>query len=184
MNNTRRLGPVAQIAYVVPDLQDAIQHWVHTLGIGPWFLIPHIQYDELEFEGRPTRADISIALANTGELQIELIEQHNDEPSVYQPFRHHTGNGMHHTAILTSSPEEDERRLVAAGMRRLQRGLSTTGVETIFLAGGNVFPGMFELIRLTAPIAGAFQWLRECAATWDGRTETVQFAPPPPPTAK
>jgi hypothetical protein len=178
MNTThiQRLGPVAQIAYVVPNLQDAIRHWARTLGIGPWLVIPHIEYRVHEYEGRPTRADISIALAYSGELQIELIEQHNDEPSVYR----RTGNGMHHTAVLTSAPEEDERRLVAAGMHRLQRGISAAGVETVFLAGGEVFPGMFELIRATPPLQSAFQWLRGCAAAWDGQTETVQLAPPPP----
>jgi 6-phosphogluconolactonase (cycloisomerase 2 family) len=61
--NPPGLGPIMQIAYVVPDLHEAVQTWVRTMSIGPFFVREHVQYVEAEFEGKPCHADLSVAFA-------------------------------------------------------------------------------------------------------------------------
>ena len=77
-------GPVRQIGYVVRDIDAAIAPWV-AMGIGPWFVIRELPLRTL-YRGRPCEVVQSIALANSGDLQIELIAQHGDTPSIFTEF--------------------------------------------------------------------------------------------------
>lgn len=80
---SRLFGPVIQQAYVVPDVDQAMRHWL-ARGIGP-FYIEHRQLRGLH-DGKPVLADISAAFAYSGDQQIEVIQVHNDVPSVYRQF--------------------------------------------------------------------------------------------------
>jgi hypothetical protein len=95
------LGPLRQNGYVVVDLDAALAHWVDVLGIGPWHVYEHLPVDEFSYRGRPATIDMSIALCQQGELQLELIEQHDDQPSVYRDFLElNSGRGgLHHLAF-------------------------------------------------------------------------------------
>ena len=44
---------------------------------------------------------MSIALANSGDLQIELIQQVNDAPSMYKEFLDAGHEGLQHVAMPT-----------------------------------------------------------------------------------
>ena len=55
-------GPVMQLGFVVPDLEAAARHWTR-LGVGPFFLLEHIQFAECRYKGTPTRFDMSVASA-------------------------------------------------------------------------------------------------------------------------
>ena len=39
--------PIVQMCWVVDDMEAAAVQWVKTMGAGPFFLLPHIQLDEL-----------------------------------------------------------------------------------------------------------------------------------------
>ena len=41
---------------------------------------------DFQYKGQPSPVDVSLALANAGTLQIELIQQRNDAPSLYLDF--------------------------------------------------------------------------------------------------
>ena len=40
------LGPVMQNAFVVPDLEGAIEHWTKVMAVGPFFVFEHIAFEE------------------------------------------------------------------------------------------------------------------------------------------
>ena len=67
-------GTVRQIAYVVSDLELAIGYWVSKMNAGPFFLFEHALLENQIYRGAPSDADISLAVANSGDLQIELIQ--------------------------------------------------------------------------------------------------------------
>lgn len=78
---SRFLGNVRQNGYVVRDMGAALKHWTEVLGVGPFYYIEQVQMDVFTFRGEPSEIDVSIALGNSGDLQIELICQRNDAPS-------------------------------------------------------------------------------------------------------
>ena len=53
-------GPVMQLGFVVPDLERAMEHWSGTIGVGPFFVLSHIQFAETFYKGRPTKFDMSV----------------------------------------------------------------------------------------------------------------------------
>lgn len=111
---SRLFGPVIQQAYIVPDIEDAMRHWL-ARGIGPFYIERHRQ-TRGRHDGQAMLADISAAFALSGEQQIELIQVHNDEPSVYRRFIDaNPQGGLHHLAVWVDSIEDKLRALEEAG---------------------------------------------------------------------
>ena len=77
---SRIFGEMRQIGIVVKDIDNAMKHWVEVCGVGPWFYAEQLPLDEFRYKGRPYDLKVSIALANSGDVQIELIQQRNDVP--------------------------------------------------------------------------------------------------------
>ncbi len=90
-------GPIRQNGYVVRRLDVAIDAWLDA-GVGPWLLLPHLTQTGSVYRGQPTEPVVSIAFANSGDLQVELIEQEDDAPSIYREFLDAGREGFHHLA--------------------------------------------------------------------------------------
>jgi len=106
---------ITQMGYVVDDLQSAMTRWSDTLGIGPFTVISHVAIDQGFYRGAPTDVDISVATAESGAIQIELIEQHNDVPSCYRDLFAPGGEGLHHVALRTADYDAQVERYEAMG---------------------------------------------------------------------
>ena len=93
-------GPIAQNGYVVPELERAVDYWTTELGVGPWFEIDTSVFADMRYRGQPTNMRVRIALANSGGLQIELIQPLDDEPSPYRDFLRASGGqgGLQHVS--------------------------------------------------------------------------------------
>lgn len=103
---TQPLGSVRQLAYVVTDLDAALDYWVNTLKAGPFFVMEHCPLENQKYYGEEGHADVTIALGNSGSLQIELIYQHNDAPSVYRDFLQAGRVGVHHIGLMPENYPE------------------------------------------------------------------------------
>jgi Glyoxalase/Bleomycin resistance protein/Dioxygenase superfamily len=79
---SRLFGPMRQVGIVVRDIEKSMRHWVEVCGVGPWFYAEQLPLDEFRYKGRRYDLKVSIALANSGEVQLELIQQRNDAPSL------------------------------------------------------------------------------------------------------
>ena len=44
------------------------------MGVGPWFYIDRVKTDYFRHRGKDSGLEMSVALANSGDLQIELIQ--------------------------------------------------------------------------------------------------------------
>ena len=60
---------------------------------------------------------MSIALANSGDLQIELIQQRNDAPSMYLDFLREHGEGLQHMSYWSTDYQALYDRAIAAGFK-------------------------------------------------------------------
>ena len=165
----RILGPVMQNAFVVPDLERAIGHWTQVMGVGPFFLFERIAFAEYLFRGRAVQPmDLTIAIAYWGDLQIELIRQLDDSPSVYTEFQAAHGSGLHHMGVMSQALDAELAELARRGVRPVQQG-SLPGMRFAYIATDHHPGGMIELIEASRGAQALFERMREAARSWDGR---------------
>jgi methylmalonyl-CoA/ethylmalonyl-CoA epimerase len=81
INLCQHNADLMQIAFVVPDVRKAILHW-NSIGVGPFLLLPHLELGQVIYQGHKTNPDISLAIAYQGNMQIELIQQHDSVESI------------------------------------------------------------------------------------------------------
>ena len=83
---------VIQAGHVVEDIDAAIVTFAATLRIGPWYRFRTSQPRKGSlYRGREVNHDLSIALAFHGSMMLELIQQHDDGPSVFREGVARTG---------------------------------------------------------------------------------------------
>ncbi len=103
---TQPLYTFRQVAYVVKDMDSALKYWTEVLKVGPFFMLEHAPLDNQRYRGGESNADVTIALGNSGALQVELIMCENDAPSVYREFLDAGRVGVHHFGMM---PENFEK---------------------------------------------------------------------------
>ena len=77
-------GVIRQIGYIVRDFDETLDRWVQ-LGVGPWYVLRGITQSGL-YRGEPCMVTLTIGFANSGDLQLEVIHQDDDTPSIYSEF--------------------------------------------------------------------------------------------------
>lgn len=160
-------GPIRQNAYVVHDLRTAIDGWLR-LGIGPWILLPSFTQHDSEYRGRPTAPVVSIAFANSGPLQIELIEQEDDSPSVYREFTEAGHEGFHHVAFWAEDFDAAMAGAAARGWPVVHHGTGGGVARFAYLDGGGCTSTVIEVMELTAVSSSMMTHVRQAAEHWDG----------------
>ena len=108
---------IMQMAYVVPDLRASIAQWIQRLNVGPWFVLEHFSGEHPVYRGKPSRADVAIAMSFAGHMNIELIQSNDDHPSVYKEHIDRHGYGFHHWGIATADFAGDLKRYETMGMQ-------------------------------------------------------------------
>lgn len=162
-----RFGDIMQNGYVVDDLETAAMHWVNTLGVGPFFFMEHIEFSESFYRGKPAEIDMSVAIAYSGNLQIELVQQHNDAPSIYKTFRDQHGQGLQHVGALVDNLDTCLSTNNAESLK-LQWGTTGAGQRFAYLATDFHNGAMIELIEADESMHNAFTSMQRTASEWDG----------------
>jgi hypothetical protein len=121
---SRLFGPLRQMGYVVPDVEAAMKHWVEVCGVGPWFYADRLPLTSFSYGGkRYDDIHLSIALANSGEMQIELIQQRSDHPSMGRAFLvANPKGGLQHWSSWPENYDEIYQRALANGYVVAQEG--------------------------------------------------------------
>jgi hypothetical protein len=164
-------GAVRQVGYVVKDIEQAMAHWSGKLGVGPWFYKEVVDTTEFRYYGKvATPPSLSIALANSGDLQIELIQQNDDAPSLYLDSLKRGGEGQQHLAYWTPDRfDEFVDRLLNAGYVEGHGGRMGTRGRFAYFVNPELPSGMFELSESTGGKAEYFEEVRRAAEQWDGK---------------
>ena len=169
-------GPIRQNGYVVRDIEAALKHWTEVIGVGPFWYFERVPIQSFALRGEPSPIEVSIALANSGDLQIELIQQRNDAPSMYRDFVTAGREGLQHVAYWTRAFDADLERLTAEGYRVGQSGnIGENGRFVYFETEAH--PGtVVELSEISGPKGRFFQHIADAAASWDG-SEPIRRIP-------
>ena len=172
-------GPVDQVAWVVADIESAMKYWAEVVGVGPWFWIPHVRPDDFRVGGAPSPVEMSLSIAYSGRTQIELIEQHNDAPSMYKEAIDAGRYGQHHLGFFRRDYDERLERALAAGYRVGQQGALGDAIRFTYLRTDRDPGTIVELVSLSDPLEAQFVALHQLALEWDG-SEPIRPLPLPP----
>lgn len=168
---SRKFGPIKQNGYVVRDIVAAMKHWSEALGVGPWFYLGEVDDLRADYKGMPTDAGIRVALAYSGDLQIELIEPVDDHPSPYRDFLQSTAGqgGLHH--ICSWMNQAGFEKAVAEHQSEggtIAYGGMTSGTRFAYFDASYDLGTMIEIAVLSDVSESFMDHIRTTAEDWDG----------------
>jgi hypothetical protein len=178
---SRIFGSPAQLGYVVRDIEAAMNAWV-AQGVGPWFYFENVETDYFRHRGADSPMRMSVALANSGPLQIELIQQRNDAPSLYKEFIDSGREGFQHVSYWTTDYQGLYDSALSLGYVVGHEG-SIGGEQGRFAYLENedtpTTGTLIEISDVSGPKGLFFTHVRELAEGWDG-TEPIRRLDPAP----
>lgn len=163
-------GGVRQVGYVVRDIEKAMRHWSDVLGVGPWFYKEDVGTTEFRYHGQlSTPPRLSIALANSGSLQLELIQQRDDAPSLYRDSLQRSGECAQHIAFWTLDHFDQYcGQLLARGYVEGHGGRMGLRGRFAYFVHPDLPSGMIEVSEMKGGKGEYFDEIRAAGASWDG----------------
>ena len=166
---SRIFGAVRQNGYIVRDIRAAMDHWVKVMGIGPWFYIDRVQTDYFRHRGIDSNLEMSVALANSGDLQIELIQQRNEAPSMYREFLAAGHEGLQHLAYWTNDFQGLYDNALSLGYKVGHEGQIGGEQGRFAYFDTQAHPGtVIEISDISGSKGFFFEHVRQAAIGWDG----------------
>lgn len=163
-----------QVAIMVQDIERACMEWVRTTGIGPFLHVPHVVLEEYDYRGTPASGlDFSVAIAQSGGVQIELVQQHCDSPSAYRDTIAKGQGGFHHLAVYTDDYETAYARYVDQGFVAAVDG-TFGGFRFSYVDTTASIGCMVELIEKNPLQSDFFARIAQAAQNWDGVTDPIR----------
>ena len=139
------------------------------MGVGPWFYFEKVTVDYFRHRGQDSDLDMSVALANSGDLQIELIQQRNDAPSMYREFLAAGREGLQHVAYWSTEYQTVYDRTLSLGYRVGQEGQIGGELGRFAYFDTESHPGtVIELSDVSGPKGAFFQLVKQASVDWDG----------------
>ena len=162
-----------QVCWLVPDLEAAIDHWVTSAGVGPFFWFDGVPFEDGRHRGKAAAfPDVTAAIAYAGDMQVELVCQDNDQPGVFRDLFPGRRTGMHHLALVCDDYEGDRNAYLAAGSELAFEGLAG-GSRTCWVDTTPTLGFMVELLERSKVRDGFFAHMRDAAQNWDGTSSVV-----------
>lgn len=175
MNYYERLK-IVQNAYFVQDLDKAIERWHTAFGLGPFIVSRHLKLDGSFYRGVSMPLDISAAFVQSGDVQIELLCQHNPEPSAFRDMFAQGEEGLHHVAVFSDDYDQvisayKARGFAVASEIMVGEGLGAAFIDTRVLLGH-----MLEVYRVNDGLHAFYRLVADTARDWDGRTLIIDVS--------
>lgn len=163
-----------QMAWVVDDLESAVARWLGA-GVGPFYRLPGTRGAEVVRHGEVVPLDTSVAWAQAGALQVELIQQHDDRPSAYRDSVPAGQDAPHHLGALSDDIDAELEQHRAAGLE-VPYESALGGVRVVYLDTRAATGLMTELVERTPLFDGLRDLVAQAAVDWDG-TDPVRDVP-------
>lgn len=163
-----------QLAWIVDDLLEATQKWVDVYGVGPWHVLPRRPMKGL-YKGQPCDYETQLAVAQSGPVQIELIQNFGEGPNIYtEIFADNRHKGFHHMCTFTNNLSET---------RKFYEGLGYEAVGELNGGAGDVlyfdmtkdFGLVTEVLEQSPDFYNALSGIADTCASWDGKTDPIRL---------
>ena len=161
---------ILQNAYMVNDIDAAIERWHTTFGIGPFFLTRHVPVENPEYRGEASPLDFSVAIAQAGDVQVELVQQHCDSPSCFRDMYAPGREGLHHIAVFADDYDAELARYEAMGVPVVTSG-RFGGSRFCYVDARSPLGLFIEILEENAGIRKFFAKIRSAAddPAWAGK---------------
>jgi hypothetical protein len=161
-------SPIVQIAWQVDDVDAAAARWVKETGAGPFFVKRHIELASVTYRGEPAAFDHSAAVGWWGNVEVELMQQHCDNPSALRDMFAPGETGIASLTWFTPDIEAEIRRMNDLGFATVQligdqRGVPVAWFDTRPLLGTMAEVYQDEPVRRARKLA-----VQQAAEGWDG----------------
>lgn len=163
-----------QAAWVVNDLEQAMQRWIKTAAVGPFYVSRHVELEDYRYRGEPTKLDVSTALAQAGAMQIELIEQHSEGPSAYRDTYPEGCEGFHHICAFVDDFGKEVERHGPQSLPFAAEGVFGD-MRFGYIDTRQAIGCMTEIIEDRKSIREVFKLVADAAVNWDGRDPIRTF---------
>jgi len=158
-----------QLGFLVEDIREAMDSFTKHINAGPWFLMERIQIRNVNYRGRVTQINASLAYGNSGHVQVELIQQHDDVPSVFTEVIRTRGYGLHHQGIAVRDFDAELNRLKDMGHEVAAYAVNDIPSRAAFLDTKGKFPTMIEVMETNETVEAMFTAIYHASVGWDGR---------------
>lgn len=163
---------IIQYAWVVPNLEEAARRWHAATGIGPFLVNRDLRLDRPRYRGQPSATRFSTAVAQHGDVQIELVEQLDDGPSAYRDTVPAGATGFHHVAFVTDDLAADLAHYAEQGFAVAADGFFGP-VGYAYVDTSPALGHMTEIIEDKPAIQAFFAAIRKAAERWDHDPATL-----------
>lgn len=157
-----------QMCWVVPDLDEALAHWLRSTGAGPFFVFEDVHFTDSNYRGTPMDvAPHRAAIGQHGDMQIELISPLGDNPGIWRDVVPYGQAGFHHVGLYCTDYEAERAAYLDTGAEMAFEGLMM-GAKTCYIDTTKTLGFMTELITANPVAEMVFGEFRRAAEGWDG----------------
>lgn len=167
MSVIAEIGEVMQLGFVPLDFDATLRFWVEKMGAGPFYIMRGNRAEFGQYRGQRTDPELTIAFGQWGAIQIEIVRQDNDAPSLYREWLEAGNQGLHHVCLLTDDMVRARDIILSTGAKIIYEGRAA-GAEWLYadMGGG---PGTIVEVTCHSPESAAMMAIiRESSLGWDG----------------
>ena len=165
-----------QMGFVVDDFDGPIKHWTEKLNVGPFFILEHLDLKDFHYKGNKSNIDFSVAISFSGDMQIELIKQHCDTPSIYNEYSEIKRGDLHHICRLTPDINNDIKVLENQGYKNIQDGETEDGgIKFAYLDAQENYGSILELAELAEENLVLTEAMKNASKNWDKKASTMEL---------
>jgi len=155
-----------QLGFIVDDLLGTAAHWARVFGVGPFHVLPPIE-QSCTYRGTESGVNVQVGVAQAGPVQIELIQQHCDRPSVYRDLVDTGRSRFHQLSTVTSDYEGTKARYEQLGYV-LACEMVARGQHIAFFDTFDDFGFFTEVTEEVPGFLASLDAIARTCATWDG----------------
>jgi hypothetical protein len=161
-----------QLGFVVDDLLGAAAHWARVFGVGPFHVLPPIE-QPCTYRGTESGVNIQVAVAQAGPVQIELMQQHCDRPSVYRDLFGKGESGFHQLCTVTRDYDGKKAHYERLGYEAVTE-MVARGQHLAFFDTVDDFGFYTEVVEEVPGFLASLEKIAQTCAEWDG-TDPVRL---------
>jgi hypothetical protein len=161
-----------QVGIVVDDILGVAADWARVFGVGPFHVFPRIEVP-CTYRGTESACDMQVAVAQAGPVQIELIQQYCDRPSVYRDLVSQGQSRFHQLSTLTTDYAGKQAHFEQLGYE-LASEFVVRGQHVGFIDTFDDFGFYTELVEAVPGFVEGLTRVARTCAEWDG-TDPVRI---------
>jgi hypothetical protein len=162
-------GAPFQVAYTVDDMPAAVARYTEHLKVRPWFTLDYRASSRARYRGQPTSLHCSIVRGFVGNINVELILQLDDGPSVYRETIARQGHGFHHWGIGSVDFDRDVEHYRSLGYEVALYDVGPLGNRLAYMDTTRDMPGMVEITEMTEHQENFLQRMQAASVNFDGK---------------